>query len=58
MEKLLEFMRKRLEHLEAITQQGIIPGVQDSFELEQMIGRIKEQKYVISRLEENCATTE
>ena len=40
----------RLLGLELIAKQGVIPGQQDTYELEQMIGRIKELKLVLKLL--------
>ncbi len=45
--KLLD---SRLGIMEHYVQQGVIPGELDSIELEQMIGRIKEIKFVLALL--------
>ena len=46
----------RLCYLESKAKEGVIPGVQDTYELEQLIGRIKELNKVINWLEENPST--
>jgi len=43
-------LEARLEELENLAQQGVIPGQLDSIELEQIIGRIKELKYILKLL--------
>lgn len=49
-------LTSRLNFMEHYAKQGVIPGQLDSIELEQMIGRIKELKFVLAMLEEqdNC----
>lgn len=46
MNKLKEALKSRLEKLDSIAKQGVIPGELDSYELEQLIGRIKELIFV------------
>lgn len=43
-------LKARLLALEHIAKQGVIPGEMDSYELEQMIGRIKELKIMLTLL--------
>lgn len=52
-EKLLYY---RLGYLEYYAKQGVVPGELDSIELDEMIGRIKELKYVLGLMKENCST--
>jgi hypothetical protein len=47
---LKQALTSRLLGLELIAQQGVIPGQLDTYELEQMIGRIKELKLVLKLL--------
>jgi hypothetical protein len=44
-------LKFRLKFLESKAQDGVIPGEQDTYELEQMIGRVKELKYVLELIE-------
>ncbi len=48
---LTSFLQSRLYTHEALAAEGIIPGQQDSYELEQRIGAIKEIKYMLKMLE-------
>lgn len=41
----------RLDAMEQIAKQGVIPGQLDTYELEQLIGHIKELKYVLGMME-------
>lgn len=50
-EQLCGILKIRLKAAEDITSQGVIPGQLDTYELEQMIGRIKELKHVIEFIE-------
>lgn len=45
--ELIAIFEMRLERMEEIAKQGVIPGQLDTMELEQLIGRIKEMKHVI-----------
>jgi hypothetical protein len=45
---LNRLLKSRLIALENIAKQGVIPGQLDTYELEQMIGRIKELTLVIA----------
>lgn len=47
---LKQALTSRLLGLELIAKQGVIPGQLDTYELEQMIGRIKELKLVLKLL--------
>ena len=51
-EGILHYLRVRVEQLNQIAQQGVIPGQLDIYELEQMIGRIKELKRTIGIIED------
>jgi len=51
--QVLQSRKKFMEHYAA---QGVIPGQLDSIELQQMLGRIEELKFVLSLLNENDAT--
>lgn len=42
--------------MEHYAKQGVIPGELDSIELERMLGRIDELKFVLALLDENDAT--
>lgn len=44
---LINFMQDRLEEMEVIYQQGVIPGQLDSTEKEELKGRIKELRRII-----------
>jgi hypothetical protein len=44
-------LKFRLKFLESKAQSGVIPGEQDTYELEQLIGRVKELKYVLDLIE-------
>lgn len=52
MEILIEYMTGRLSDIEHVAKQGVIPGQTDNYELEQLIGRIKELKRTIAIAEE------
>lgn len=41
----------RLKFMEYYTKQGVIPGELDSIELQEMLGRIKELKFVLDLLD-------
>ena len=43
-------LQARLYSMEHIAKQGVIPGELDSIELERLIGRIKELKFVLGLL--------
>lgn len=43
--------------MEHYAKQGVIPGQLDSIELEQMIGRIKELKFVLAMLEQEIVSS-
>jgi hypothetical protein len=47
---LIQVLKSRLMFMEHYAKQGVIPGELDSIELEQMIGRIKELKFVLYML--------
>ena len=47
MTEQIEILEGRLSALELVAKEGVIPGHLDIYELEQMIGRIKELKFVI-----------
>ena len=49
-------LTSRLQFMEHYAKQGVIPGEMDSIELQQMVGRIDELKFVLAMLEEedNC----
>lgn len=40
----------RLSEYEMLAKQGVIPGQLDTYELEQLIGRIKELKLILTEL--------
>ncbi len=44
-------LTSRLNFMERFAKQGVIPGELDTYELEQMIGRIKELKFVLNLLD-------
>lgn len=41
----------RLKFIESKVDSGVIPGETDSIELQQLIGRVKELKYVLDMIE-------
>lgn len=43
--------------MEHYAKQGVIPGQLDSIELEQMIGRIKELKFVLAMLDQEIVSS-
>ncbi len=47
---LTHVLQGRLSSMEFIAQQGVIPGQLDTYELEQLIGRVKELKFIIKLL--------
>lgn len=47
------YLTCRLEMAELYQKQGVIPGQCDTMELEQLIGRIKEIKKLINRVQEH-----
>lgn len=51
--ELTGILELRLQRAEEIAKQGVIPGQLDTMELEQLIGRIKELKHVISFMKED-----
>jgi len=51
-EGILHYLRVRLVQLDETARQGVIPGQLDTYELEQMIGRIKEIKRIIAIIED------
>lgn len=51
--ELTGILELRLQRAEEIAKQGVIPGQLDTTELEQLIGRIKELKHVISFMKED-----
>lgn len=51
--ELTGILELRLERAEEIAKQGVIPGQLDTMELEQLIGRIKELKHVISFMKQD-----
>lgn len=46
-------LSSRLQFMEHYSKQGVIPGELDSIELQEMLGRIKELKFVLAMLEES-----
>lgn len=52
LQHLHDYLTIRLELAEELAQQGVIPGQQDTYELEQMIGRIKEMKHLQKKCKE------
>jgi len=46
------YLTCRLEMAELYAKQGIIPGQLDTIELEQLVGRIKEIKKLITKVQE------
>lgn len=44
-------LTSRLQFMEHYAKQGVIPGELDSIELQEMIGRIKELKFVLDILD-------
>lgn len=53
---LEEYLISRMQYMEHYVKQGIIPGELDSVELTEMRGRIKELKFLLAMLNENCTT--
>lgn len=51
MENIKLILQERLEELELTAKHGQVPGEVDRFDLEQLIGRIKEIKYFLMLLE-------
>ncbi len=51
-QNLIDYMKGRLIDIEIIVKQGVIPSQLDSYDLEQLIGRIKELKKTIAIAEE------
>lgn len=50
---LKHVLEGRLTSMDFIAKQGVIPGELDTYELEQLIGRIKEIKFIIKLLAAN-----
>lgn len=48
-------LQGRLAAIEHVASKGVIPGELDTYELEQLIGRIKELKNVLSLIRSNCS---
>ncbi len=53
---LTQVLKSRLHFMEHYVKQGVIPGQLDTYELEQMIGRIKELKFVIAMLDQEIVS--
>ena len=51
MADLTTTLNERLQSWEKIAERGVVPGEVDTYELEQIIGRIKELKVVIRLLD-------
>ena len=51
--KLIQVLKSRLESFEFIAKRGVIYGEIDSYELEGLIGRIKEIRYFLYLLGAN-----
>ena len=51
LERIKDNLTFRLEAYERLIQEGLEPGDLDSIELERLIGRIKELKYVLNYLD-------
>lgn len=51
LERIKDNLTFRLEAYERLAQEGLVPGDLDSIELERLIGRIKELKYVLNYLD-------
>lgn len=49
-ETLKNSLKSRMATLKTIAEEGVIPGVCDTYELQQLIGRIKELKFVLKLL--------
>ncbi len=47
---LVTVLKSRLHFMEHYSKQGVIPGQLDSIELQQILGRIEELKFVLSLL--------
>lgn len=47
---LNQVLQSRLQFMEHYAKQGVIPGQLDTYELEQMKGRIEELKFVLELL--------
>lgn len=54
MSDLTKALKARLIELENQAKQGVIPGELDAYELEQLIGRIKELKLVLKLISANA----
>lgn len=50
---LSHVLEGRLSNMEFVAKQGVIPGQLDTYELHQLIGRIKELKFIIKLLAAN-----
>ena len=48
--ELTQLLTDRLQGLEHLATQGVIPGQLDTMDLEQLIGRIKELKLILKLL--------
>ncbi len=53
---LKRILQNRLNFMEYYAKQGVIPGQLDSIELQEMIGRIKELKFVIAMLDQEIVS--
>ncbi len=58
MDELSQMLKLRLERAEGVAKHGVIPGQLDTYELEQMIGRIKELDHIIDFIELHTQFTE
>lgn len=50
---LSHVLEGRLSNMEFVAKQGVIPGQLDTYEWHQLIGRIKELKFIIKLLAAN-----
>jgi hypothetical protein len=53
-----QVLESRLQFMEHCAKQGVIPGVLDSIELQQMIGRINELKFVLELIDSDIIRKE
>lgn len=52
-QRIVKLFQRRLAVLNSIAEKGVIPGELDTYELEQLIGRIKELTFIINLLTGN-----
>lgn len=50
--KIHNYLTKRIEQMKILESQGVLPGTMDSIELQQLTGRIKEAKLCLLFIED------